>query len=70
MGGGGLAAAFRRPRRQEPLDLGFGDAMVAAARGVCADLALIDPLLQRGIADAEALGGLSDGQQGHMDRVD
>src|SRR5271157_1187580 len=45
--------------RDQAVDLRFRDAMVAAGRLGAFDLAVIDPLLQRGITDAENAGGFA-----------
>ena len=47
------------------IDFGLGDAMVPAAGDAGPHAPLVDPVLQRGVADAEPGGGLSDGQECH-----
>src|SRR5208337_305444 len=47
----------------QPVNLRFRDAMVPAGRFGSLDFAVIDPLLQRGIADAEYIGGFTRRQE-------
>jgi len=47
----------------EPVNFGFGDAMVAARGFGGFELAAIDPLFQRGVADAEDVGGFAGGEE-------
>lgn len=47
----------------EAVDLGFGDAVVATGSFGGFELAAVDPLFQRGIADAEDVGGFSGGEE-------
>ncbi len=42
---------------EQALDLGLGDAVVPSGRRPGADDPLVNPLLDRGVADAEACGG-------------
>ena len=44
---------------EEAVDFFFGDAVVAAGGFYRANFLLVDPLFQRGIADAEDLGGVA-----------
>src|SRR6267142_296296 len=52
-------------RCQHPVDLGVGDPVMSAARADGPHRALVDPLLQRGIADAEPVGRGANGQERH-----
>ena len=65
----GGAARLRgwRAMSGESIDLGVGDSVVTAWRLRRADAAFIDPMLQRRIADAEALGGGANGEKSHID---
>src|SRR5215467_525921 len=51
-----LGTGFDLAAGNKPGQLGFRNAMVAAGRGYCAQLARIDPLLQRGITDSQTGG--------------
>jgi len=59
-------SSFRRPI-EETVDFLFRNPMVAACRLDGADLPLVDPLLQRGIADAQHLGSLTRRKELWMD---
>src|SRR5581483_12207437 len=52
-------------RGEHAIDLRIGDAVVPAAGAHRPHGALVDPLFQRGIADAQPFGGLADGYQSH-----
>src|SRR5262249_51464726 len=56
----------RGMRREEPIDFGFREPVVAAGGFRRPDLSLVDPLLQRGIADAHPLSGGAHGQERHV----
>ena len=59
--GGGFAAV--QGGRNEAVDFGFGDAVVAAGGFRSFEFAAVDPLFQRGIADAEDVGGFAWGEE-------
>ena len=61
--GAGLSRLFAQRLVEEAVDLALRDAMVAADRLHRAQLALVDPLLQAGIADAQDYGGIARAKQ-------
>jgi hypothetical protein len=66
---GGLGVLWRGGRgrlpRDEPFDLGFRNPVVAARRLRRPQFALLDPELDGGVADAQALGRGAHGEEGH-----
>ena len=51
--------------RDQAIDLGVGDAMMATFGLRRADAPLVNPLLQRGVSDSQPFGGSAYGEQGH-----
>src|SRR5947199_365066 len=63
----GAQGYFGIRRRGAVGSFGFRDAMMAAGGLRRAHAALVDPLLQRGVADPETVGGGAHGQKSHGD---
>ena len=60
---------FTPRHREQAIDLRLRNAVMATRRGTGAQRALVDPLLDRRVADSEPGGRLAGGEQIHDDRI-